>query len=135
MTVKELAAKANRRAATPATVGDRCQAYYLRVLIDARREIDYQIAKHQTAMAWNQTRSNADYARGFRRMIRKEEQDRRILDRMICNLLRRFPRHVPPLFQGEVVLPPSWKAMRGPGGSAGVSCRGSKEVSVVGLGS
>jgi hypothetical protein len=76
------------------------------VLTDTRREIDRQIAKHQTAMARNQTRGNADYARSFRRMIRMEEQDRRILERMISNLLQRFPPRVPPPFRGEVLPPP-----------------------------
>jgi hypothetical protein len=73
------------------TAADQRQAEYYQHLLDGRREeINHRITKYQTVVAAYEARGSGDDARRVRRMIRPEERERQMLERMLEALRRRF---------------------------------------------
>jgi len=83
-------------AAAAAESADRRQAeYFLGLLLQRRRLIDHRIDESRRAVVAAEKGGDAERAYGLRRTAHGEEQDRRILDGLIENLHRRFPRQDP----------------------------------------
>ena len=90
-TISRPAAKVDHSAVGAATADQRQAEYFVRLLTQSRRRIDQRIDKYQTAIAISEASGDADNVRGFRRMMRVEEQDRRTVQDLIEKMQRRFP--------------------------------------------
>jgi hypothetical protein len=77
----------------PSMKADHCQAvYFLGLLVQSRQEVDQRIKKCRGMIATEARRDLAQIGR-LRRQMNVDEQERLVLDGLIEDLRRRFPRH------------------------------------------
>jgi hypothetical protein len=92
VTVNGPAENACRSAAVPAADGDSRQAdYFLRLLVQNCWQLDRRIDEYQRAIAIAETSGAVQRARGIRRLMRIEENERQTVQALIDCLQRRFP--------------------------------------------
>jgi hypothetical protein len=99
-------------AAAVATADDRQVEYFLRLLSQICRRTNLRINMYQRAIAVADAGGDVGYVCAFRHLTNIEEHDRRMLEGLIGDLQRRFPRPEP----AEVPPNPSEGAARGPVG-------------------
>jgi hypothetical protein len=76
------------------TADRRQAAYFHRMLSEFCNEIDARVAGYHKILARYEVSGSRDDIRRVRRMIRAEENQRHMLDRMLDKLRRRFPASV-----------------------------------------
>ncbi|HZE14659.1 MAG TPA: hypothetical protein VE197_02525 [Mycobacterium sp.] len=108
MTLNRPAVEVERSAAEPAGESDHRQAdYFLRLLTQRRQRVEDRINKYRRAIATAEASGAVDYAGAYRRKMRIEEEDWRILEGLIDRLQQRFavpaPGEVPALAQTAAV--------------------------------
>lgn len=91
MTMNRPADTVDHCVAAPATADHRQAEYFRRLLAESRQQIDQRIDKYQKATIIAEARGDVGQARGLRRMVRIEEQERRTVEELIDHLQRRFP--------------------------------------------
>jgi hypothetical protein len=69
---------------------ERQGAYFIELLSQHLRRIDSRIGKCRTAMADAQAAGDAENFRGFRRLLKIEQQERSTVEDLLENLNRRF---------------------------------------------
>lgn len=71
--------------------GDHRQAeYFVRLLTQSLSRIDQRIEKCRRAIAFSQAAGDIENVLGFRDLMSNEQEERRAVERLIANLLRRF---------------------------------------------
>jgi hypothetical protein len=78
---------------------ERQGAYFIELLSQHLRRIDSRIGKCRTAMADAQAAGDAENFRGFRRLLKIEQQERSTVEDLLENLNRRF--HPPAGARGD----------------------------------
>jgi hypothetical protein len=86
------AANVDHSAAAQGTADHRQAEYFVRLLTQSRQLIDHRIDRYQRAIAISEASGDVENVRGFRRMTRIEKADRQIVEALIDQLERRFPR-------------------------------------------
>jgi hypothetical protein len=84
------AAAVDLSGAAPEMADQRQADYFLRLLTENRRLIDYRVDGYHKVIAMAEADGDVEGACGFRRLARIDEQDRQTLDGLIKNLRRRF---------------------------------------------